>query len=308
MSDSLRHVLLTRFNLPSVGAESLVRSQEGWLRDRIVLFETYCVPSVRAQTSTKFSWIVYLDPMSPQWLKARVESLSADGTFTPVYRESVSRSDLVADISALGTTIPEELITTNLDNDDGLAVDFVERLQGATTSGSRAAVYLTTGIIRSRTGLYLRTDPLNAFCSVREPWDGAVTCWSDWHNMLGRSMPVVQAAGEPAWLQVVHGANVSNRTRGRLVAATPYQHLFPGLLPSDDDPSGRALALDRFVLAPARAVREGARASLKRVTFALFGRDGLDRAKAVRETLRIKIAGLRGSHITQAGATRPHRG
>ena len=31
-------------------------------------------------------------------------------------------------------------------------------------------------------------------------------------------MPVVQLDGPPAWLQVVHGSNVSNRVRGRIVS------------------------------------------------------------------------------------------
>ncbi|MBY8850425.1 putative rhamnosyl transferase, partial [Saccharothrix sp. MB29] len=66
------HVVLTRFNLPSVGAESVVRAQEGWLTKRVGLFERYCLPSVAAQTSSDFRWLIYFDPESPQWLKDRI--------------------------------------------------------------------------------------------------------------------------------------------------------------------------------------------------------------------------------------------
>ena len=55
MRIDLDHVLLTRFNLPSKGHESLVRAQENWLRNRVVLFERYCLPSVAAQTCRSFS-------------------------------------------------------------------------------------------------------------------------------------------------------------------------------------------------------------------------------------------------------------
>ncbi|MCU1424755.1 MAG: hypothetical protein JWM51_1046, partial [Microbacteriaceae bacterium] len=73
MSAEADHVLLTRFNLPSAGVESLIRAQEGWLRTRVELFERYCVPSVLAQTSSSYRWLIYFDPESPQWLKDRVE-------------------------------------------------------------------------------------------------------------------------------------------------------------------------------------------------------------------------------------------
>ena len=55
-----------------------------------------------------------------------------------------------------------------------------------------------------------------------------LTCWSDWHNQLGRHMDVVEVEGEPGWLQVIHGANVSNRVRGTMTDPARYRALFPG--------------------------------------------------------------------------------
>ncbi len=46
------HVLLTRFNLPTPGVEGLIRAREGWLQDRIELFELYCAPSVAKAVSS----------------------------------------------------------------------------------------------------------------------------------------------------------------------------------------------------------------------------------------------------------------
>ena len=74
MAADADHVLLTRFNLPSAGFESIVRAQDGWLKDRIELFERYSIPSVQAQTSQAFHWIIYFDPESPEWLKGRIQN------------------------------------------------------------------------------------------------------------------------------------------------------------------------------------------------------------------------------------------
>ncbi|WP_447647058.1 glycosyltransferase [Nocardioides zeae] len=119
----------------------------------------------------------------------------------------------------------------------------------------------------------MRTDPRNAFCSVHEPWEGAVTCWTDWHNRLAHHMPVEVLGGHPGWLQVVHGHNVSNRVRGRLVDPARYAAVLPpldGLAPPGrgalladgvGHPSGRC---GRVVAAPSATHcwrRSGRRAS-----------------------------------------------
>jgi hypothetical protein len=286
MITNIDHVLLTRFNLPTPGVESLVRAQEGWLRKRVDLFETYCVPSVLSQTNRQFHWIIYFDPESPEWLREKIAAFEAQRVFSPIFRESVPPVQLIQDLRTVTGARGATLLTTNLDNDDGLAVDFVERLQQCTSSAPRAAVYLNRGLILSPMDLHLREDRHNAFCSVREGWDDPSTCWSDWHDLLPRHMPVTEIGGEPAWLQVVHGTNVSNRVKGRLVRQGSYPALFPGLLGSIDDPDRRELVVARLVVEPLRGLRDAARVSAKRAARAILGKDGFDR-------LKTRIAGLR---------------
>jgi N-acetylglucosaminyl-diphospho-decaprenol L-rhamnosyltransferase len=281
------HVLLTRFNLPSRGVESMIRAKDGWLATRIELFERYCVPSVRAQRNQNFSWIIYLDPASPLWLLDRLAPYVTEGLFTPVFREEVSREELLGDIRAVvGPTTRPDLITTNLDNDDGLAVDFVERLQAADVPGPRAAVYLSRGLIRQGRSVFVRTDRHNAFCSVRESWQDPVTCWADWHNRLPLQMPAVDVAGEPAWLQVVHDTNVSNRVVGRRVDPEPHRPRFGSGLDEVEVPSRGSLAADAYLLGPARHVRELVRAGAKGAVLAVGGTRGLDAAKLVARRVR----------------------
>jgi len=273
------HVILTRFNLPTPGVESLVRAREGWLRDRVELFERFCVPSVLAQSVRDFHWIIYFDPESPQWLLDRIEQHRASGTFVPIFRESVDRATLLADLREVTGAASSALLTTNLDNDDGIAADFVERLQNAAPKAPRSAVYLTHGLIRSGQSLFARVDRNNAFCSVRETWEAPVTCWADWHNRLHKQMPVTEIGGSAAWLQVVHGTNVSNRVHGRLTSPAGQEALFSGLLDDLPDVDPAALRRDRFVTAPLRRARDLARITVKTPARALLGKRGFDRAK-----------------------------
>lgn len=273
------HVLLTRFNLPSVGAESIVRAKDGWLRTRIELFRRFCLPSVLGQTRQDFKWIIYLDPQSPQWLVSVMDDLNHRGTFTPIYRAEVGRSELLGDLRSVSGGTHRELLTTNLDNDDGLAADFVERLQAAGSAGTRSALYLTNGLITSGNALYLRRDRSNAFCSVREDWEAARTCWSDWHNLLGQSMNVRELAGAPAWLQVVHDSNVSNRIHGKRVSPVPYLGAFGSLLDGIDEVGRLDLLRDFALERPRRVALDSGRSLLKQAAMTVVGKEGLDRLK-----------------------------
>lgn len=280
MQADVDHILLTRFNLPSKGAESFVRSRDGWLRSRMELFERYCLPSVASQTVKSFNWVIYFDPQSPEWLKTKVRQLAETSVFTPIYRAEVSRQELLQDLREVSGAKHANLMTTNLDNDDGLALDFVQRLQEIPAGPLPTAVFLVHGLIRSDQRIYLRTDRSNAFCSVREDWSSAQTCWATWHNLLRTSMDVIEVGGGPAWLQVIHGANVSNRIRGRRISAAPYRPTFGSLLDGAENLKHGALLKDVMVDRPVRRARDIGRAVVKEAAMAMMGRDGLDRLKA----------------------------
>ncbi|MGN6404928.1 glycosyltransferase [Sinomonas sp.] len=282
--NAVDHVILTRFNLPSPGYERSVRERDGWLEKRVSLFERYCLPTVSAQSTQAFSWIAYFDPASPMWLRERIEAWSAKGPLTPIFRSEVSADQLVSDLADVSGARTRTLVTTNVDNDDAIARDFVERIQGLAEHGSTAAIYLARGLIGAVPFVYRRTDRVNAFCSVSSSWEDAATCWKDWHNELHRHMPVKLGWGEPAWLQVIHGTNVSNRVHGTMVSPSAYAALFPGIFEDGWlQPSGVDRVLDSSVRRPLRWGREAARGAAKRVIVATAGRTALDR---VRDRMR----------------------
>jgi Putative rhamnosyl transferase len=287
MGSNLDHILVTRFNLPSKGHESLVRAREDWLKNRVMLFERYCLPSVAAQTCRRFSWIIYFDPHSPKWLLDWVRNHEQKGYFNPYFREEVLGEDLCSDIRAVvGRQRGAELLTTNLDNDDSLAVDFLARIQGVARVSARTAIYVGDGLIRRGDVLYRHVDPYNAFCSVRESWDAPVTCWTDWHNLLPEQMPAVVLRGNPGWLQVVHGANVSNRVRGRRTHPVRHRAAFPELLDDLPEPPMRQIAKDTLVSVPGRAIRDSGRSTAKAVISKVAGKRGLDRVKIMWTSVR----------------------
>jgi Putative rhamnosyl transferase len=283
--DSVGHVVLTRFNLPSAGLERIIRAEPGWLESRVALFERYCLPSVAGQTMRPAAWIVYFDPDSPAWLRERIGSHGAPPPYHARFRAEVSTAELLADIEQVIGDGHAELVTTNLDNDDALARDFCERLRSQPAPGRTTAYYFVNGLIRTGSAVYEHRDAANAFPSVRAVRGEAATCWSGWHTVLGDSMPVVEIHGAPGWLQVVHGRNVSNRTRGRLADPSSHAGAFPGLLDDLASPGRAARSCDHLVLHPARRVRDQTVRLLKPAVVRILGRSGPDRLRQLRARL-----------------------
>lgn len=295
MKRPVDHVLLTRFNLPSGGAESRIRAREDWLEKRACMFEAITVPSVRGQTAD-VRWIVYLDPHSPVWLKERMQRYEQEALLLPLYREEVPRSVLVADLHRLVQSPAPRLITTNLDNDDGLAIDFAESVQKEAGRPCRYVIYADNGVIRRGTMIYARRDPRNAFVSVSESWTDPMTCWSAWHNQVHLFMPAVHIDRQAAWLQTVHDDNVSNRVRGLLVSPDRYADVFPELLKGVRVPTRRELLADMVVQLPARAGRDLVRTTVRNTVMRLAGQQGLEALHAC-----LRRQGARSRHRTSKG-------
>lgn len=276
------HFIITRYNLPSEGVEARFRLASGWLEERTDLFEEMCIPSVSAQSCQDFRWIVYFDPDSPEWLKRRVCEWQASSILVAIYRASVPTATLLSDLAAnCESSVGDFLLTSNLDNDDALALDFVERLQARASrvDHALAAFYFRNGLIKEAGQIRLFRSRHNAFVTVREPWPEAKTCWADWHNRIPKLMPVESILGKPGWLQVVHSRNVSNRSRGVLVNPRAYLSLFPGVLSDVPNRPRVLLAMRNTVSLPLQMLRELSRTAVKRFALIVWGKSGPDRLR-----------------------------
>ncbi|MEL6677098.1 MAG: glycosyltransferase [Pseudomonadota bacterium] len=254
------HVLMTRFNLATPGRESDLRNRPGWLEERFDLFERYCLPSIAGQTHRDFHWIIYFDKDTPPEFKARIEDLRHRGPFIPYYTGLFPAEGWPRSVREMIPDPADWLLTTRLDNDDALALDYVARLHSAVRQGqmARQAYNFTEGYVMTEGALYAHAHSHNAFFSWLEPWDDAmVTAPSLQHMLLPELGPVVQLGGDPAWLQIVHGGNVSNKIRGRRVAPGAAQGRFaPGTIDALPAASALSVGLENAVLTPLRGARD----------------------------------------------------
>jgi hypothetical protein len=239
-----RHVMITRFNVLFRDLAHTRIALKGidaaWLAKRFDLFERYCLPSVLAQTSQDFVWFIYFNEATPPAFAERARRACAGRDnirlmFCDVYDQDLVERDLRAELKPK----PEWLLTTRLDNDDGLRCDFMKRVHESLRFSGAEALNFPEGIIYAGGKTYLRRDESNAFLSLLEPFEGFKTVLFVMHPDMAQLAPVRQIEGKPAWLQVVHDSNLRNRVRGwRVSAATALE----GFAIAEEDTPRRAEA------------------------------------------------------------------
>jgi hypothetical protein len=273
----IKHVFLTRFNVASPGREEQIRLRPGWLESRLALFTAYCLPSVAAQTITSFEWLIFFDKDTPVAFQDEVSALTRIFPFRPVYTDMVHVGNVGSMIGPLFGA-EEWLLTTRLDSDDAIEVMFVERLRDALTFGGTQVYNFRHGLVYSverQNRLYSHVDESNAFASLLEPARGAVkTIWGEWHTNLDRLGKVNQILGGAAWMQVVHGGNISNRVRGVRVPVHDFVQVFPILTLGRGytQESAPEIFFENLIQTPVRGLFEQARAGLKWTRQAVLGR------------------------------------
>jgi len=269
------HLILTRFNCRFDAAWTSVALDPAWLGPRFELFEQYCLPSVLAQDCQNFTWILFFDEETPAPFRQKAQALHSmgAGNIRPIFVRRLTGDIIRQTIGDHINRGASHVITTRLDNDDGLATDFISRLQAAFRPiQGKEYLNVTEGFILCDGRIYRQSDPHNAFVSLVEPTDGKIEgVWTWPHTEIGRHAPVRQIGGGPGWLQIIHGTNVSNKVRGVRVGPKEVGSNFVLDRTSLREKQDLAFWWDRLVMAHARQIRDTA-AALVRTSKYLLGK------------------------------------
>ena len=78
-----------------------MRATEGWLRDRMDLFERYCAPSVDRPAGRGLTWIVYVDPRARRGCST-ARRPTREPAAAPHVREAVGDEEMRDDLRRSG--------------------------------------------------------------------------------------------------------------------------------------------------------------------------------------------------------------
>jgi hypothetical protein len=245
----IEHFVLTRFNLPTKGKEARLRSRSGWLEHRFELFETFCLPSCISQTDPTFKWLVFCDIDTPKKYADRICGYAKSSQLIPAF-VNIHESDFVRrEIRKHLKPDCESLLTTRLDNDDGLHSRFVERVKAEARRLGNGFYNCEHGLIYRNGRLYESKQESNSFISRLEHANDFKTVWEMQHHLIGASHNVHPVELPMAWVQVVHRVNVANIVRGRLLDIQDWPDGYASLSQVTLRPvSALKIALDRILL------------------------------------------------------------
>jgi hypothetical protein len=274
------HAILTRFSIRAYPGTPPFSVE--WLEHRMELFETYCLPSLAAQTRPDFAWLVFCDATTDTTCLARLRSLSGD---VPQLRVVIVTHGCPAYRAAVAAARPRDhlLVTTRIDSDDASSTDLVARVQEyvpafLASSYPAALLAFSRGLkwCEKDAALHATWNPHSPHLTLFERLDGQrvpVTVQSGNHGFMQERYPLHVDAGPPVWLQVLHGGNVSNH------------------LHALDVPCDTALLGGRFAF---RARPAGA------ATVAAPQPDDAGARAAFRQALEVGLLGAEGDRLQQS--------
>lgn len=208
------HVILTRF---SVRLFPHTVFTDDWLAYRWGFFRDALMASLSRQSVDDFTWLVFFDADSPDWLRDLVAE-AGTGLFTPVWHDGPWVHEPIRRAVEDVTSRPY-LITTRIDSDDAVSRFFVEDVQARFAEQESQYVNLMHGVqIDRSTRLFHAHFAENGFISYVErriPDEPPRTVfWCMAHEESSNFAPVLNVVGPPRWMQVIHGSNVANSVRG----------------------------------------------------------------------------------------------
>lgn len=209
-----KHVIFTRFNL-QYDLESDLYIQTAWLDERFRLFEQYCLPSIVRQTSLHFTWVILSSNQTPDWYKNRLSNYAQ--RYQNIQIEYCAYyEDVNVLYKALGEKYVEDndfLLSTRIDSDDMLAVDFVSTLQSYVQSylSNEAVISFTNGVqwFEKDNIVFAASYSQNHFLNFLECRHHIRTCLGMDHTKVSEKA-LVQLNHIAMWCEIVHGNNICN--------------------------------------------------------------------------------------------------
>jgi hypothetical protein len=220
-ANNFDHYLITRFNLRKDNWTKTKRNEsvlsDTWLENRFELFDNYCLPSVKSQTNMNFKWLVFFDTTTPDNYKKRVEEIAVNfPQFHPVYSDGMDPYISTAQ-RIVAESKNSHIITTRLDNDDCISIDFIDTIQNDFDSQDYECLDYVDGYtlqIAPKIRLGEKLHYFNPFNSLVEINKDPKTVLHRRHSQWKKEKRIRRIRGKRIWLSIIHFENKVNEFSG----------------------------------------------------------------------------------------------
>ena len=247
-SNIFQHFLLTHFNLPHLfTANGWSGPSIAWQKHRFKLFDQFCYPSVRVQSNQNFKWLVVFDENTPGVFIHKIKKYSEWDNFVPIYlridkptANNYLKPHEIADkifqikISDYLQEETKYVITTILDNDDMFCREYIQMIQSYFDKQNFQFLNFNNGYVWNYNTyeLYKVNIHSNTYMTLVENFDSFKTIrgFGVSHKQFCEIGPYKEIMTKPMWVQGVHGKNVSNKIKGKLLPHKEFKLFFNDFL------------------------------------------------------------------------------
>lgn len=221
----LKHFVITLFNLNLYTRDKSLASvhTEEWLEGRFQLFDTYCFPSMKAQTSGDYVWLCLFDADTPEKYKQRIRAYESKlSQFRPCFLtrdQTLNWKEHVRNaVSSCLSTGDEYIVTTKLDNDDAFHSATIETLQTMIYERPQEGLYNFVDGLQYfvSLGMVLKMRyPHNHFPTLCEKNSTELKTIINYSHEKARKLldHVIDIKDKPYWIEIVHDRNMNNDLR-----------------------------------------------------------------------------------------------
>ena len=224
MNVKFTHYLITRFNVPVNNWETDKNGRpvldHQWMENRLDLFAQYCVPTITQQTEKEFRWLLYCARHTHQSFFERIQELTTDIPQAEIVLVDHFDELLVDLRKRMATDNTPYVISSRLDNDDGLGAHYIANVQKCFSARDKLIINFTEGVLYDRSrGILteIRNSLRNHYGSLIESMqDGKplITVMGYPHGIPPEGSTIVDVRERYAWLKVIHDRNMASKANG----------------------------------------------------------------------------------------------
>lgn len=224
MESKFTHFLITRYNVRLDEWETDRHGQptleDDWMVHRYELFSKYCFPSVIKQSENKFYWLIYFESSTSSKHLNQITSLVSAYPYIKI-RMVKGYFGCMKDIdSELAHTQTEYVITSRLDNDDSIGLDYIRTIQSRFIPRDKTLINLLHGYsyIPEKhivTRLYrIQTNSFCSFIELRQPNGGHISVRGFPHGNPPPGTEIINVDTNHSWLRIFHNRNFKSKPFG----------------------------------------------------------------------------------------------
>lgn len=247
---TFKHIIITRFSAYLWGEK--LDNNDQYLQYRLALFRRFCLPSILTQSSCNFTWLVLFGRDTPKWFRTHINEWERNNVMIPIYVSDWADAIHTVKNWIYANIRPVDfIITSRLDNDDSLAINFVYKIQECIPDAAQCFKKWKT---QSCSLKYYYIEPIqgqqvdarsndpkmwkfyaynyraNPFMSMIEPFNNKILTvyWKMHPDLVESQESFVKQINGVMWMQVIHSGNHGNRLWSKQ-NTSPDLHAFPWL-------------------------------------------------------------------------------